>query len=393
MRIVIVGSGIGGLSMALALRNLGHEIELFERTPALTEVGAGISLWANALRALDHIDPEVGQAVRAVSLRMVHSEFRVNQGHRKVLSFEAKTFEDRFKVTPFVAMIHRAELVETLAKFVDPKTTHYGHTCDKIEMTTDGIVVQFTNGHSTRADLVIGADGIRSAVRKSLHPPTPPRYSGYTCWRGIAPRPKLIQAGEIHEWWGRGKRFGITTLPQDRVYWFAVHNETEGGKNTDEKSALKQLFEGWADPIGEILETTPTEKIIRNDIVDRPPAKGWHNERLVLIGDAAHPTTPNFGQGGCMAIEDSVVLARCLHLYPELPKALAAFEKERYARTTAITKESWKFGKIGQWQGKWSCRFRDTFLRMIMPLIATRSLPKYAVHDVGPIKPNQSASN
>lgn len=384
MRAIIIGSGIAGLSSAIALRKVGIDVTVYERAPELREVGAGISLWANALRALDHIG--AGDAVRKHSLGMVRSEMRAREGRKILVGMRAEQFEKKYGIAPFVCMIHRADLVAALASLLPEGTAKYGFECTGVEPRGDGASVRFANGHDDSADVVIGADGIHSAVRASLFGPEPPRYAGYTCWRGIGPRPESIEPGYVGEWWGRGQRFGITTLPGDRVYWFATYNTAAGQHDADVKATLLSLFAGWAEPVPKLLETTPPEKILRNDIVDRPPTRVWSKGPVGLIGDAAHPTTPNLGQGGCQAIEDAVVLARHLAGERDVAKALGAFTAERYPRTSGVTNESWEFGKIGQMEGTLPCWLRDTLLGLMMPLLGPGSITKYAKFDVGPLK-------
>jgi len=195
------------------------------------------------------------------------------------------------------------------------------------------------------------------------------------------------------EWWGRGRRFGITTIPGDRVYWWATKNERAGAHVADERANLTEAFDGWADPVSELIAATSAAVVLRNDIMDRPPTRLWTAGRVVLIGDAAHPTTPNFGQGGCLAIEDAVVLAQHLNGPADLEMALASFVAKRYPRTTAVTNESWRFGRIGQWEGRVPCWLRDRLFGLLLPLIGSRSLPKYAAFDVGPLPANAHADS
>jgi 2-polyprenyl-6-methoxyphenol hydroxylase-like FAD-dependent oxidoreductase len=383
MRAIIVGAGIGGLSAALALRRVGVGVTVYERAPGLTEVGAGISLWANALRALDHIG--AGPAVRAVSLPIQQSEFRVRDGYRVAASYPTAAFEQRFGVAPFVAMVHRAELVAALAGCLPAGVARYGFECVGVEPGRERAVVRFKDGHADEADVVIGADGIRSAVRASLFGPKEPRYAGYTCWRGVCPRPVALAPGYAGEWWGRGRRFGITTLPGDRVYWWATKNKPAGRRAGDERGYVAEAFRGWADPVPELLAATPSGAVLRNDIVDRPPTPGWASGRAVLIGDAAHPTTPNLGQGGCMAIEDAAVLARRLLGGGEPAPNLAAFAEDRYPRTSAITRASWRFGRLGQWGGRLPCWLRDRLIGLVLLAVGPSGLLRYATFDVGPL--------
>lgn len=388
MRAIVIGSGIAGLAAALALRRVGLSVTVYERAPELTEIGAGISLWANALRALDHIG--IGQAVRAVSLPMTQSEFRVRNGHVVAGSFEAAPFERRLRTAPFVAMTHRADLVATLAARLPAGTTRYGFECTAAETQGQRAIVRFKSGHTDEADLLVGADGIHSGVRAALLGPSEPRYAGYTCWRGICPRPVSLDPGHLAEWWGRGQRFGITTLPGDHVYWWATKNEPAGGRATDERADVAAAFGEWADPVPRLIADTPAVHVLRNDISDRPPARRWAVGRVVLIGDAAHATTPNLGQGGCLAIEDAAVLARHVGGCPDLKRGLASFVAERHPRTSAITRESRRFGRIGQWEGRVPSQMRDALFSLLLPLIGPQSLLKYAAFDVGPLKKQAS---
>lgn len=173
MKVVIIGSGIAGLSAAIALRRAGATVIVYERAPELTEVGAGISLWSNALRALDTIG--VGAAVRERIEPLRQSEFR-------------------------------AELAETLAGCIPHDVVRYGCELAAVQDRSDQVTVAFTNGHRDTADLVIGADGIHSKVRSLLSGDSPPRYAGYTCFRGVTVLPSSIRPGHLAEWWGRGCR-------------------------------------------------------------------------------------------------------------------------------------------------------------------------------------------
>lgn len=383
MRVIVIGSGIAGLSAAIGLRKVGIDVAVYERAPELREVGAGISLWANALRALDHLG--ASEAVRAASLKMTFSEIRGRDGHRPLITLDAAGMEKWSGLPELVRMVHRADLVGALASHLPPGIAHYGHECVAIEDFEGKPRVRFANGHTDTADAVVGADGIHSVVRAVLFGPEPPRYSGYTCWRGICPRPASVEAGAIGEWWGRGKRVGVVTIPGDRVYWFAVENSPPDLRAPDERAHLANAFQGWAKPAEELFASTPPDKVIRGDILDRKPTRVWSKGRVGVIGDAAHPTTPNLGQGGCMAIEDAVVLARHFATNSDPAKAWTAFTAERAPRTAAVVNESWKFGQLAQKSGRLTCWFRDTALRLFGPVMTPKALMKYARFDVGPL--------
>lgn len=383
MKVLIIGSGIAGLSTAIALRKVGIDVEIYERAAELREVGAGISLWYNALCALDYIG--AAQAVRDRSIPMTHSDLRIKNGNSILTSLDAIKMADSLGVSELVSMIHRADLVSALASLLPAGVAHYGHQCVEVTQTKDQATARFSDGLEVSADVILGADGIFSAVRDSIFGKQPLRYAGYTCWRGICECPPTIQPGYIGEWWGEGPRIGITTLPQNRIYWWAVKNEPVNRHEPDEKEYLLKTYANWADPLPALLESTPAEQILRNDIFDRPPLRGWSRGRIGLIGDAAHPTTPNLGQGGCMAIEDALVIARNLNQHQSVEQALQNFEAERFARTKSIVTDSYRFGKLAQQQTWLGVKLRNATLRLLLTLTGSRSILKHTNHDVGPL--------
>ena len=378
MKAIVIGSGIAGLSAAIALRKAGLQVVLYERAPVRTEVGAGISLWANALRALDTIG--AGAAVRERLQPLRVSEFRGDEGRTIAASFPASALEAALGYQPVLGLIHRAELVDALASYLPARTAHYGFDVTSVRDTGTHVEVTFTNGHRDVADLVIGADGIHSKIRALLGDASPPRYAGYTCVRGITAMPSGMEPGCLAEWWGRGRRVGITTLRDRRVYWWATINASPNQRIDDMRGWLSERFSGWADPVPELMATTPDGAFLRNDIVDRPPTRNWYRGRCLLIGDAAHPTTPNLGQGGCIAIEDAACLGQLFAQSRAFDEIFPAFVTHRYARTTAINRDSYRLGRIGQWSGRTACWWRDAITRRILPVIGVQELLKHARH-------------
>jgi 2-polyprenyl-6-methoxyphenol hydroxylase-like FAD-dependent oxidoreductase len=381
MRVIVIGSGIAGLSCAIGLRKIGCDVNLYERASSLCEVGAGIMIWANGLRAFDALG--IGDSIREVTLPARRLSLARQNGRRVQLSIKAEIFEQQLGYSPFVGFIYRPDLVGCLAAHLPKGIAHYGCEFVGLEQDERRVVARFANGRSDEADLLIGADGIKSLVRSNLFGLSPLRYSGYTCWRGVCSRPPEVQPGDLYLWTGRGSQVGINTLTRDRVYWFATRNAKVGEKSADERAAVLNIFRHWAKPLPDLIASTPADRIIRTDIADRRPSRPWFKGRVVLIGDAAHPMTPNFGQGGGMAIEDAVVLTQCLTTVPCLQEAFALFENRRFPRTSAVTDDAWRFGKILQWEGRLSVALRDMFTGILLRRFGANNLIKYARYNVG----------
>jgi 2-polyprenyl-6-methoxyphenol hydroxylase-like FAD-dependent oxidoreductase len=393
VKAIVIGAGIGGLSCAIALRMTGWDVTVYERAPELREVGAGISIWANALRSLDHLG--AGDAVRAVGRAVTRGEFLRADG-RVILSYDPGEFERKLQLPATVTMTHRAELIAALASCLPSGVVRCGRTLADVRIAEDRAVARFAEGGEESADLLVGADGLNSTVRDCVYPNDarrPPRYSGYTAWRGVASAPsEVVRPGYVAEVWGRGQRFGIASLPDGpggaRVYWWATKNVPSNGREPDERAYLLSRFSPreWASPVPQLLEATPSGTVIRGDILDRPPRRAWSRGPVVLVGDAAHPTTPNLGQGGCMAIEDAPVLARCLNGSRGIPGGLARFEAERFKRTSAITAESWRLGWLGQRSNPVVCAVRDFCFGLAPQQVAFKMMLKWTRHDTGGVR-------
>lgn len=381
MKAIIIGAGIAGLTTAIALSRQGIDFELYERAERLTEVGAGISLWANALEVLDRLNVPIHD----ISLPLKQTELRLDRGRRPTSLFPASQLAAIVNYSPPLAMVHRAELVDLLARHAPAERLHFGYELCEVKQTSAQVEARFKNGLRVAADLLIAADGIKSVVRELIQGQQAPRYSGYTCYRGVCPRPQSIEAGYMGEWWGRGLRFGITTLPRDRIYWFATRNSAQDEPHVQLAREVRDLFVDWVDPIPEILASTPDDGFLHNDIIDRPPdARQWLG-RMVLIGDAAHATTPNLGQGGCMAIEDALALANALSVdgsSSSLEQLLQKFVAQRYARTSSIVRQSYRLGAMGQWQSPAACQLRDWLVMLISRVLGPREMVKYARYRV-----------
>jgi 2-polyprenyl-6-methoxyphenol hydroxylase-like FAD-dependent oxidoreductase len=376
MRVAVIGAGIGGLTLAIALRQRGIDVEVYERSAALTDVGAGISLWANALKALH----QLGLKAPLDALRFTSDEGALRTARGAVLTrTSAREVTARFGMP--VTVFHRAELLDVLRDAARGIPLHLDHDCRDVAHSADGASVILHTGRQAHADVVVGADGLRSAVRASLKIPGEIRYAGYTAWRGIAPfQTAGLRAGETL---GCGRRFGLVPIAGDRVYWYATDNAREGEREEPAraKARLTEMFSHWHAPIPSLIEATAAAAILRNDIYDRDPVDRWGEGRVTLLGDAAHPMTPNLGQGGCQAIEDALVLARCLAEGGRVEASLRRYEAMRIPRTRYIVCASRRIGRAFQIESRILCRLRDFAMRMTPAAMSYRSLAAIAGYE------------
>ncbi|MER7076536.1 2-polyprenyl-6-methoxyphenol hydroxylase [Saccharopolyspora kobensis] len=353
---VVVGGGIGGLATAAALVRHGWRVEVLERAPEFAEVGAGISVWPNALRALDALG--LGDAVRERSVLSGQAGFKDSDG--RWLS-RVDTAEVQARFGPMV-MLHRAELLDVLRAAVPPEALRSGIEVQRVR--ADGTVVH--SAGESGADLIVGADGIRSAVRTSVWGGSPaPRYAGYAAWRMITAPVEIEDSGES---WGRGERFGFASLPDGRVYCFAVANAPEGAARTG-LAELERRFGSWHEPIPALLAATSEDSVLHHDLYEMPPLRTYVAGRVALVGDAAHAMTPNLGQGACQALEDAVVLAETA-----TGADLSAYDRERRPRTQQIAKRSRQIGAIAQWSSRPAVALRNAALRLAPNSASLRSL-------------------
>ena len=367
-RVAIIGGGIGGLATAIALRRAGIEADVYERSPHFGEVGAGITLWPNATRIL--LDLGVGEAIVARGRRFPESELLTATG--VVLARTSVRDIEEYFDAPCIAL-HRAELHRALVDALPARGLFTGAVCQGVATNGDRATATFADGRTVDADLIVGADGIRSVVRSAVQPRVTPRYAGYTGWRGIATG---IALDSTLETWGHGLRFGIVPLLGDRVYWFATRNAAAGTKiePAQLKKMLLELFASWHYPIVELIRHTAAEAILQNDIYDIAPFSPWSKGRIVLLGDSAHATTPNLGQGACMAIESAAALAEELTRTESVTDAIRGFEKRRHARAATINKESRRVGTVGQWQNGVAVAIRDAVMRAVPATVTERHL-------------------
>jgi 2-polyprenyl-6-methoxyphenol hydroxylase-like FAD-dependent oxidoreductase len=349
---------IGGLATAVALKRASWEVEVFERAPELGEVGAGLSLWKNAQAALDRLG--LLESLRALGVEGQTGAFRTPSGD---IFLEMKAGTSGTASGGIILLLHRAELLAVLHRAVGPDVVRLGARCIGLHQDATTVTAQFEDGREARGDLLIGADGLRSVIRDALFGSQPPRYGGYTAWRAVTRFDQArLTPGET---WGRGRRFGQWGMTGGRVYWYATETVREGQGDPPEgrQHGLLGLFRGWHRPVEALIQATDESAILRNDVYDRPALRHWSVGRATLLGDAAHPMTPDMGQGACQAIEDAVVLADCLTHSSKVADALRAYECRRIPRTSRVVRESRQAGTIAQWSSPLACRLREAVLR------------------------------
>lgn len=358
--VIIAGAGPGGLVAALALHHVGQPVLLLERAPEVRAAGAGLTLQVNAMRMLEAIGQR--EAVAAAGEPILSGSVDTAAG-AELSSLPMGALVDRYG-TSGVA-IHRGALARVLSSALPPDVLRCDAEVEGYEADADGVSVRLRDGAELRGRALVGADGIHSCVRATMQGEVPLRYAGYTCWRGVAPVPRPLGAGVMSERWGRGRRFGIVPIDAERTYWFSTANApADGHDGEDPRAELLERFAGFAEPVPALIEATPSEGILRNDIIDIEPLSRWTDGRVTLLGDAAHAMTPNMGQGACQAIEDAVVLAHCLVEHGEVATALAEYEARRKDRARHFVTRSWTLGRAGQWENALARALRNGLTRL-----------------------------
>jgi len=254
LHVSIIGGGIGGLAAASALQRQGIQVTVFERNPELREIGAGLTLWANGVQVLRHLG--LADALAVASAPLTHFECWSWRGKR-LGSMRLDTIE-RTVGAPNIG-IHRADLLRLLAGEVERGRVQLNAHCVGFRPEQGNVTCHFADGQQHQADLLVGADGLHSVIREQLLGKEPPRYSGYTCWRGVAVfEDGHVSSGISSETWGRGRRFGMLPIGNGRVFWYATHNCPAGGQDRagEQKSRLSRLFHDWQEPIEPLIDAT-----------------------------------------------------------------------------------------------------------------------------------------
>ncbi|MFE3899539.1 FAD-dependent monooxygenase [Streptomyces sp. NPDC059153] len=363
---VVIGSGIGGLTAAVALHGCGWRVTVLERAASLEPVGAGIALAPNSQRALDVIG--LGDEIRSLAAWQGDGGMRIPSG-RWLSRTNSTVATERFGGP--IVLLHRATFVDRLvARLPDPtvRTDAAAELLDPGAVDGARAVVRTAAG-DIEADLVIGADGINSGVRGALFPAHPgPSYAGFTTWRIVVPASERPFAP--HETWGRGALWGTQPLKDGRTYAYGAAVAPAGDRAADdEKAELMRRFGHWHDPIPSIIAAAESGQVLRNDVYQlTDPLPSFRRGRTVLVGDSAHAMAPSLGQGGNQAVEDAIVLAH--HVAPDrdLGAGLAAYTADRLPRTSAIVRKAAQAARLMRLTSAPAVALRDALMSTVSRL-------------------------
>lgn len=369
--IAIIGGGIAGLTTAIALKKIGFQPFVFEAAPQIKALGAGLLLAANAMKGFERI----GIADIIIPAGQQLSQFAIlDQQGKSISEADSKALSERYGLHNFA--IHRADLHQVLMTELKDIALKTGKKATHFIQEADTVTVYFEDGSQHSTEYMIVADGIHSAIRQQLVPESTPRYAGYTCWRAVVDNPGLT-LNAATETWGAAGRMGIVPLANNKIYWFLCINAPQGDltmkayKTVD----LAARFKDYHAPIPQLLQATRNEQLIWSDIIDLKPIQKYAFGRVLLLGDAAHATTPNMGQGACQAIEDAAVLLdECEKMSDDFTQVFQNFERRRLHRTHTIVNRSWSIGKVAQWTNPFLIGLRNRAIRLIPPSVNERQI-------------------
>ncbi|MBX9603025.1 MAG: FAD-dependent monooxygenase [Bryobacteraceae bacterium] len=367
MDVAIAGGGIGGLTAAIALRRAGVEAHVYEAAEAWRPIGAGIMMPPNAMQVFASL--ELADRVRAAGLAVRRMELR-SVGSGILQTMEGEFLERRYGHRP--VFLRRSALHEVLWRSLPKEALHLGHALREVR---EGEAL-FSNGASVRARLIIGADGLSSTVRKQLFPEARLRYSGVTSFRGLATARLPEGTASAGECLGGETRFGWAAVDPETIYWFAPFLSPAGVDHRSSADRIADRYAKFPAFVQAMLKATPPETWLQTDLFDLVPPRTWVRGTVALLGDAAHATTPNLGQGGAQAIEDAAALAHRVEQFGLTERALMQYQEARQTKARWITIGSWRFGRIAHLRNPLLCLARDRMLQWAPRWVERRQLDR-----------------
>ncbi|HEY5920016.1 MAG TPA: FAD-dependent monooxygenase [Kofleriaceae bacterium] len=356
----LVGAGIGGLAAALALRRRDANVIVFERQRRLHQ-GVALLVWSNAMRQLSELG--VADDLLRVAAPIDITQIR-NPAGELLCELPIGEWSERAGMPSVV--VRRADLVDTLARRLPTELVRDGVGLSSFAQHGDRVELTLTDGTTELCDALIGADGLHSTVRAQLHGDHPPRALRQQAWVGFARSSGGLARGVATATVGRGPRFWSAPLG-DGVFWYATLNDLVGG---DGRAALHAAFDGWHAPIRDLIDDTADPDLVSTQIRDRVPSPRWGDGLVTLLGDAAHASTPDLGQGACQAIESAVVLAESLEREDSLEAGLRAYEAARMQRTATISRLCWLTSVNSTVENAALCAVRDAAMRVALRTVA-----------------------
>ncbi len=337
MEIAIIGAGMGGLTTGIALKKFGHTVTIYEQTEQILPVGAAISLWSNGVKCLNYLG--LTDQVAKLGGKMDHLAYIDGLTGDKMTQFSLMPLIEEVGQRPYP--VSRADLQNMLMDEFGREDIHLGKKMLELHENDDKVIVKFSDGSEIETELLIGADGTHSLTRKYvLGEQVERRYAGYVNWNGLVEiSDKLAQADQWTTFVGEGKRVSLMPVADHRFYFFFDVPLPVGLENdrAQYKTLFKEYFKGWCEPVHNLIDAIDVQKTNRVEIHDIEPFAQFYKGRVVIMGDAAHSTTPDIGQGGCQAMEDAIYLARALQINTlGLEDSLKRYQNKRNERANEL---------------------------------------------------------